>query len=47
MAHRSAGRYNIAQIASSLFAISGRIPGLELPPGMQLTGGTTLRERLE
>ncbi len=37
MAFKSHGPYTIAQIASSLFAISGRIPGAELPPGMQLT----------
>lgn len=37
MAFRSHGKYTIAQIASALFAISGRIPGAELPPGMQLT----------
>jgi predicted transcriptional regulator len=52
MAHRSHGRYSIAQIANALFAISGRIPGLELPPGMQLVHGgpgvvgATVRERL-
>lgn len=39
MEHRSAGKYSIAQIANALFAISGRIPGVELPPGMQLRGG--------
>ncbi len=39
MAHRSHGTYSVAQIANALFALSGRIPGLELPPGMQLTGG--------
>jgi len=39
MAHRSHQQYTIAQIANALFAISGRIPGLDLPPGMQLTGG--------
>ena len=36
MAHRSQGRYTIAQIANALFALSGRIPGMELPPGMQI-----------
>jgi predicted transcriptional regulator len=36
MAHRSHGKYSIAQIANALFALSGRIPGMELPPGMQL-----------
>jgi predicted transcriptional regulator len=52
MAHRSHGRYSIAQIANALFAISGRIPGLELPPGMQIVHGgpdlarATVRERL-
>ena len=39
MAHRSHGRYSIAQIANALFAISGRIPGMELPPGMQIVHG--------
>ncbi len=49
MAHRSNSAYSIAQIASALFALSGRIPGHELPPGMQLAGGgrpSTVRERL-
>lgn len=36
MAHRTHGGYSIAQIANALFALSGRIPGLELPPGMEL-----------
>jgi DNA-binding transcriptional ArsR family regulator len=39
MAHRSHGTYTVAQIANALFALSGRIPGLDLPPRMQLTGG--------
>ncbi len=38
MAHRTNGSYSIAQIANALFALSGRIPGLELPPGMQILG---------
>ena len=38
MAHRTHGGYSIGQIANALFALSGRIPGMELPPGMQLTG---------
>lgn len=50
MAHRSHGTYSIAQIASALFALSGRIPGLELPPGMQLRHAgerrTAVAERL-
>ena len=49
MAHRSNSAYNVAQIANALFALSGRIPGHELPPGMQLAGGSrpdTARERL-
>lgn len=53
MRHRSHGKYSISQIANALFAISGRIPGAELPPGMQLAGGAsasetdlTVRERL-
>ena len=37
MAHRTHGTYSIAQIANALFALSGRIPGQDLPPGMQLT----------
>lgn len=50
MAHRTHGGYSIGQIASALFALSGRIPGMELPPGMQLTGTGDLspaRNRLE
>lgn len=39
MSHRTHGTYSVAQIANALFALSGRIPGTELPPGMQLTGG--------
>jgi DNA-binding transcriptional ArsR family regulator len=39
MAHRTNDSYSIAQIANALFALSGRIPGLELPPGMQIAGG--------
>ena len=49
MAHRSNSAYSVAQIANALFALSGRIPGHELPPGMQLAGGgrlSTVRERL-
>ena len=37
MAHRTHGTYSIAQIANGLFALSGRIPGQDLPPGMQIT----------
>jgi hypothetical protein len=37
MAHRSHGTYSISQIADALFALSGRIPGQDLPPRMQLT----------
>lgn len=40
MAHRSHGTYSISQIADALFALSGRIPGQNLPPGMQLTRDT-------
>jgi len=36
MAHRTHGTYSIAEISSALFALSGRIPGMELPPGLQL-----------
>ena len=39
MAHRTHGTYSIAQIANGLFALSGRIPGQDLPPGMQITRG--------
>jgi DNA-binding MarR family transcriptional regulator len=47
MAHRSHGTYSIAQIANALFALSGRIPGMELPPGMQVVhGGPPPRERV-
>jgi hypothetical protein len=38
MAHRSYGRYTIAQIASALLAIAGLVPGAQLPPGMQISG---------
>ena len=37
MAHRSHGTYSISQIANALFALSGQIPGQDLPPAMQLT----------
>jgi hypothetical protein len=37
MAHRSHGTYSVAQIANALFALSGRIPGHDLPPRMQIT----------
>jgi predicted transcriptional regulator len=47
MAHRSNSTYSVAQIASALFALSGRIPGHELPPGMQLVGGGRPRAVLE
>jgi len=47
MAHRSNSAYSVAQIASALFALSGRIPGHELPPGMQLVGGGRPRAVLE
>ena len=40
MGHRSYGKYTIGQIASALLAIAGRIPGAELPPGMQITGAS-------
>jgi DNA-binding MarR family transcriptional regulator len=50
MAHRTHGTYSIAQIANALFALSGRIPGTDLPPGMQLTSSAeprlTVKERL-
>lgn len=37
MAHRTHGTYSIAQIANALFALSGRIPGHDLPPRMEIT----------
>lgn len=37
MAHRSYGTYSIGQLASALLALAGRVPGFELPPGMQIT----------
>ena len=40
MAHRTHGTYSIAEIANALFALSGRIPGTELPPGLQLRSPT-------
>ncbi|MBI2724294.1 MAG: winged helix-turn-helix domain-containing protein [Chloroflexi bacterium] len=39
MAHRTHGSYSISQIASGLFALSGRIPGADLPPGMRVSRG--------
>jgi DNA-binding IclR family transcriptional regulator len=39
MAHKSHGSYSIEQIASALFALSGRVPGFDLPPGMRITRG--------
>lgn len=36
MSHRSHGRYSVEQIASALMAIAGRMPGADVPPGMQL-----------
>ncbi len=39
MSHRSHGKYTIGEIANALFALSGRIPGSELPAGMQITRG--------
>jgi DNA-binding transcriptional ArsR family regulator len=47
MAHRSNSAYSVGQIASALFALSGRIPGHELPPGMQLVGGDRPRAVVE
>lgn len=36
MAHRSHGKYTIEELASALFAISGRVPStIELPPGLR------------
>jgi DNA-binding IclR family transcriptional regulator len=36
MDHRAGGQpYSIAQIANALFALSGRLPGSELPPMLQ------------
>ncbi len=43
MSHRTHGTYSIAQIANALFALSGRIPGQDLPPGMQITRGSSNR----
>jgi DNA-binding transcriptional ArsR family regulator len=40
MSHRTQGTYSIAEIANALFALSGRIPGSQLPPGMQVTGSS-------
>lgn len=34
MSHRTHGTYSIGQIVNALFALSGRIPGQDLPPGM-------------
>jgi hypothetical protein len=36
MSHKSGGQYTIGQVASALLALSGRIPGFELPPGMRV-----------
>lgn len=38
MSHRTQGPYTIAQLASALLAISGRVPGTDLPPGMRVAG---------
>lgn len=47
MAYRSQGKYSISQIANGLFALAGRIPGTDLPPGMQvMRDASTMRERL-
>jgi DNA-binding transcriptional ArsR family regulator len=43
MAHRSHGTYSVGQIADALFALSGRIPGTDLPPRMQLTNSGPIR----
>jgi DNA-binding Lrp family transcriptional regulator len=37
MTHRSYGKYSLGQIAAALLALAGRVPGAELPPGMQVT----------
>lgn len=44
MSHRTQGSYTIAQIANALFALSGRIPGTDLPPGMQVTSAAVTRQ---
>jgi hypothetical protein len=33
------GKYSISQIANALLALAGRVPGFDLPPGMEITGG--------
>jgi hypothetical protein len=33
------GNYSISQLANALLALAGRVPGFDLPPGMQITGG--------
>lgn len=50
MSHRTHGSYSISQIANALFALSGRLPGADLPPRMQIgsaggsgDGGSTTR----
>jgi predicted transcriptional regulator len=42
MSHKSNGKYTLEQIASGLFALAGRVPGLELPPGMRISRGDRL-----
>jgi hypothetical protein len=36
--YREYGRFSLTQIASALFALSGRDPGSELPPNLQSPG---------
>jgi DNA-binding transcriptional ArsR family regulator len=46
MSHRSHGTYSIEQIAGALFALSGRVPGAILPPGLGAdpSGGRAVAE---
>jgi DNA-binding Lrp family transcriptional regulator len=43
MAHRSHGTYTISQIANGMLALAGRVPGFELPPGMNIARGDAPR----
>jgi DNA-binding transcriptional ArsR family regulator len=38
MSHRTQGSYTIAELATTLSALSRGIPGSAVPPGMQVTG---------
>ena len=47
MAHRSYGRFSIAQIAALLLALAGRDPGAEIPPGFEAMVARFMRSDVE